>query len=143
MTYLDDPFSGNWTLNCQESNFDPNHRPRLATMRWERTVDGYQMRAEGEKDDGRTVVDQATFVLDGQEHPIPTAPGFTASAERPDPNTIRSVGKRDGNVVGEGVYTVSPDGSTLTATVRGIDAQNRPFQTIVVFDREQIRSEPG
>jgi hypothetical protein len=34
------------------------------------------------------------------------------------------------------MYTVSADGSTLTATVRGIDAQQRPFQTVVVWDRQ-------
>jgi hypothetical protein len=136
MTYSDDPFTGNWTLNREKSNFDPNHRPRVATMRWERTADGYHMRAEGQKDDGQTVIDQASFVLDGQERPVPTAPGFTASSERPDSHTLRAIGRKDGKIVGEGMYAVSQDGSTLTATVRGIDAQHRPFQTVVVWDRQ-------
>lgn len=136
MAHSDDPFTGSWTLNREKSNFDPNHRPRVATMRWDRTIDGYHMQAEGQKDDGQTVVDQVTFVLDGREHPVPAAPGFTASSEQPDPHTLRAIGRKDGKVVGEGMYTVSADGRTLTATVRGIDAQHRPFQTVVVWDRQ-------
>ena len=136
MTHSDDPFTGKWTLNTGKSNFDPNHRPVSATMSWERTAEGYHMRAEGQKEDGRTVVDQATFVLDGREHPIDAAPGFTTFSERPDVRTLHSVGRRDGLVVGEGTYSVSEDNTTLTATVRGIDAQHRPFQTVVVWDRK-------
>src|SRR5690349_4514009 len=101
MTYADDPFTGNWTLNREKSNLDPNHRPSAATMRWERTADGYYMRAEGQKDDGQTIVDEVTFVLDGRQHPVPAAPGFTASSERPDPHTLRAIGRKDGQAVGE------------------------------------------
>lgn len=136
MKHSGDPFTGNWALNREKSNFDPNHRPRVATMRWERTVDGYHMRAEGQKDDGQVVVDQTSFVLDGREHPIPAARGFTACSEQPDPHTIRAIGRQDGEVVGEGIYTVSEDGRTLTAKVRGVDVQHRPFQTVVVWDRQ-------
>jgi len=41
------PFDGTWKLNPEKSQFDPNHRPQNATMRWERTSDGYAMTAEG------------------------------------------------------------------------------------------------
>lgn len=137
MTHSDDPFTGTWTLNREKSRFDPNHSPTIAQMRWERTVDGYQMRAEGQKQDGQTVVDQATFVLDGQEHPVAAAPGFTACSEQPSPHTLRMFGRKDGKMVGEGVYAVSEDRTTLTATVSGVDAQHRPFHTVVVWDRQQ------
>jgi len=135
MTHPDDLFTGTWALNREKSSFHPNHSPTIAQMRWERTIDGYQMRAEGHNEDGQTVVDQTTFVLDGSERPVAAAPGFTASSEQPDPHTVVSFGRKDGKLVGEGVYAVSEDGMTLTATVRGIDAQCRPFQTVVVWDR--------
>jgi hypothetical protein len=136
MMSADDVFTGTWILNRQKSTFDPNHRARTATMLWERTASGYRMRAEGQIEDGQTVVDHATFVLDGREHPVPAAAGFTASSVQVDANTLRSVGRKDGEVVGEATYAVSPDGTALTATVRGIDAQHRPFQTVIVWDRQ-------
>jgi hypothetical protein len=136
MPELKDPFTGNWILNREKSNFDVNHAPRIATMVWERTTDGYRMRAEGENEDGQTVVDQTAFILDCQEHPLAHAPDYTAFSEQIDSHTLRSIGLKDGKVVGEGLYAVSEDGLTLTATVRGVDAQNRPFQTLIVWDRQ-------
>jgi hypothetical protein len=136
MTHLDDPFTGMWTLNLEKSSFSPNHSPMIAEMRWERTIDSYRMRAEGKKEDGKIVVDQATFVLDGRERPVTAAPGFTASSEQPDPHTVRTFGRKDGKVVSEGVYAVPEDRVMLTAMVRGVDAQHRPFQSVVVWDRQ-------
>jgi hypothetical protein len=142
MTLAEDPFTGNWILNREKSNFDANHQPLAAVSRWERTADGYHMRAEGQKEGGQTIVDQAIFLLDGREHPIPDAPGFTAYSEQLDPRTLHAVGRKDGQVVGEGTYTISEDGRTLTATVRGIDVQHRPFQTVVVWDRQMNGAAP-
>ena len=137
MTRSDDPFTGTWTLNREKSSFDPNHSPMAAQMRWERTIDVYQMRAEGQKEDGQVVVDQATFILDGRERPVAAAPGFTICCEQPDPNTLRTFGRKDGKVVGEGLYAVSEDRMTMKATVRGFDTQHRPFQTMRVWDCQQ------
>jgi hypothetical protein len=38
--------------------------------------------------------------------------------------------------VGEGSYEVSPDGTTLTATVSGTDASGGRFEQVIVFDRK-------
>lgn len=131
-----DPFSGTWKMNPQKSNFDPNHRPSEATMRFERESEGYFMRAEGVCD-GKHVEEQPQrFILDGREHPVPGVLDVTAVSTRPDPNTIRAAARSGDRTVGEGSYVVSADGATLTATVRGIDAQQRPFQTTVVWDRQ-------
>jgi hypothetical protein len=131
----EDPFGGAWKLNSEKSRFDPNHRPTGGTMRWERTSDGYRMRAEGICD-GRVVEERPqTFILDGQEHSGADAPGVTAVFSRPDPNTIQGEAKHAGRVVGKVSYVVSEDGTTLTASASGTDGQERPFQTVVVFDR--------
>lgn len=123
-------------MNPQKSNFDPNHRPTEATMRFERQPDGYLMRAEGIAGGKRVEERPARFILDGVERPVPGATGVTAVSTCPDPNTIVSVARSGDRTVGEGSYFVSADGATLTVTVRGIDAQQRPFQTSVVWDRE-------
>jgi len=87
--------------------------------------------------DGKHVEEQPQrFILDGREHPVPGAPEVAVVSTLPDPNTLRATARRGDRTVGEGSYTVSADGATLTATVRGIDAQQRPFQTTVVWDRQ-------
>ena len=107
-------------------------------MRFEPQPDGYLMRAEGVCDSKHVEEQPARFILDGVERPVHGATGVTAVSTRPDPNTIHAVARSGDRTVGEGSYVVSADGATLTATVRGIDAQQRPFQTTVVWDREYM-----
>lgn len=132
----EDPFVGSWKLNPEKSQFDPKHRVSAGTMLWERAADGYLMKAEGSR--GGQVVQErpATFVLDGKEHAVPGPPGTTAVAFSPAPDIIHVEAKNAGRVVGKGSYIVSEDRTTLTATMAGTDAQQRTFQTVVVWDRQ-------
>ena len=63
-------------------------------------------------------------------------PGVTMASARPDPNTIKVEAKNASAVIGKATYAVSDDGATLTATVSGTDAEQRPFQTVLVWERE-------
>jgi hypothetical protein len=122
-------------MNPARSNFDPNHRPSEATLRFEQEEGGYLMLAEGVCDGKKVAEQPQRFMPDGVERPVPGAPEFVMVATKPDPNTIRVVSRRGEEVVGEGSYVVSADGGSLTATMRGIDAQQRAFQTTVVWER--------
>ena len=133
----EDPFSGTWKLNAEKSKFDTNHRPSGATMCWERTREGYQMRAEGTMSDGQVVQERpATFILDGKNHPVQDVPGCTAVASRPTHNAIEVESRNAGGIVGRASYVVSGDGTTLTASVSGMDAQQRQFETALIWDRQ-------
>ena len=87
---------------------------------------------------GREMVQErpATFVLDGKDHAVPGQPGTAVLAASPAPNIIHVEAKNAGRVVGKGSYIVSEDGTTLTTTMAGTDAQQRSFQTVVVWDRQ-------
>jgi hypothetical protein len=122
-------------MNRERSNFDPNHRPSEATLRFEREAGGYLMLAEGVCDGKRVEEQPQRFVPDGVERPVPGAPEYLAVATQPDANTIHVVSRRGDETVGEGSYVVSADGGSLTATMRGIDAQHRTFQTTIVWER--------
>jgi hypothetical protein len=138
----EDSFSGTWKLNPEKSRFDPNHRPMSATMYWERTAEGYSMKAEGINSEGQACQERPQrLIVDGHEHPVPDAPGVTAVVSFSDSNTIQAQGKSAGRVVGNASYVVSEDGDALTATVSGVDAQKRPFHTTLVWDRQQESKE--
>ena len=134
---MQDPFVGTWTLNVGQSQLDPNYVARAGRVVFERDSDtGYLMKAEGVTEAGESVAERPQrFVLDGQEHAVPDAPGLVAVAHRPDPNTITAVARMNGAIVGEARYAVSPDGRTLTATATGMGTKG-PFQTTAVFDRQ-------
>jgi len=132
-----DPFAGVWNLNPGRSQFRGGHRPTSGTMFWERTSDGYLMRAEGVSCDGKAVQERPqTLNLDEKDHPVPGVPGVVAVVHHPDANTIHVQARNADLVVGEGSYIVSADGATLIAAVAGTDAQQKPFLTVAVWDRQ-------
>jgi hypothetical protein len=138
MASAHDPLIGTWTLSPSRSQFDPNHRPRAATLTIERASDGsYVMKAEGIGATGKTVSEKPqTLIPDGQSRPVPEFPGLSLTATRPDANTLTSdLRREDGSVAGQGTYAVSADGRTLTAVTKGFDSQLRPFEQRTSWDR--------
>jgi hypothetical protein len=131
-----DPFAGTWKMNPQRSKFDPNHRPSEATMRFEPASDGYVMHAEGVSEGKHVKEHPVRFIFDGKHHPVPGFPDLVAISSRPDPNTILVQGLRGDLTAGEARYVVSRDGTTLTATVAGIDIEQRAFRSTVIWVRE-------
>ena len=130
------PFSGTWVANIEKSKRHPNHQFQSATMEF--TVAGNAVtlkhggvNAGGQQESG-TVVLQA----DGQEHPIPEAPGVTVVTRWVGPRVLHTIGKSAGAQVGEQTYEVSTDGKTLTAKVSGVDASGARFDQMIVFDRK-------
>jgi hypothetical protein len=130
------PFSGTWVANIAKSKRHPKHLFLSATMEF--TVAGNTVtlkhggvNAGGQQESG-TVVLQA----DGQEHPIPEAPGVTVVTRWAGPRVLHTIGKSADAQVGEQTYEVSTDGRTLTAKVSGVDASGAPFDQVIVFDRK-------
>lgn len=135
---MHDPFAGTWKLNVSRSQFDANHRPTDATMRWQVEPDGsYLMRAEGTDQNGNAVTEKPQHLRpDGQAYPVEGFPGLTAVAVRQDARTLRAEARReDGSTAGEGSYRVSDDGRSMTAVTAGFDTQLRRFEMRTVWDK--------
>jgi hypothetical protein len=133
-----DPLVGTWTLNSSRSQFDPNHRPQAATMVIEQGADGaYVIKAEGISEKGQNVTEKTqTLIPDGQPRPVPDFPGLAMTSTRPDVNTLHSnVRREDGSIAGQGTYTVSTDGRSLTAITAGFDSQLRQFEQRTSWDK--------
>jgi hypothetical protein len=134
-----DPFVGTWTLDVASSQFDANHNPRAGIMVFERGAHGdYSMTAEGIDGNGQRVVERPQrLVPDGREYPLTDFAGLVVSTTRDDARTLRSECRRqDGSIVGRGVFTVAPDGRSLTAANSGFDRQLREFTQTTVWRRQ-------
>jgi hypothetical protein len=58
------------------------------------------------------------------------------TSTRPDPNTLHSdVRREDGSIAGQGTYSVSTDGRSLTAVTAGVDSQLRQFEQRTAWDK--------
>ena len=136
---MKDPFIGSWKLNPGRSQFDANHRPTEATMRWQLEGDGvYLMEAEGVDARGQRGAERPQkLIADGQGYPVPDFPGLKTVTTRPQPNVLRAeVRREDGSIAGEGTYVVADDGTYMTATTAGFDTQLRRFEMRTIWDRE-------
>jgi hypothetical protein len=137
MAHTNDPFNGTWRLNPGQSAFDPNHRPRTATMVIEQSGAATLIKAEGINEKGEPVTERPQEIIaDGQPHPVPGFPGLVIVATQPDARTLHSeVRREDGSIAGGGTYTLSTDGRSLRAVNFGFDSQLREFRQQTVWDR--------
>jgi hypothetical protein len=140
MATAPDPFVGTWNLNRDRSEFSPHHQPKEGTMTLTLSPEGhYLMTAEGVNAKGERVHERPQRMIpDGQPYPVPDFPGLSAVCVRPDARTLRAEVRRDdGSIAGHGVYELSQDGLSLTATNSGFDSQLREFRQQTLWERAE------
>jgi hypothetical protein len=130
------PLAGTWKANLAKSKQHPNHQFQSATLVFDITPDSVLLTFTGINMSGQKESGTRKLNADGMEYPIAGAPGVLEMTRWRDSHTLEMVAKKDGKVVGEGVYKVSADGKTLTAKVKGFDASGVEFEQVIVFDRE-------
>jgi hypothetical protein len=131
------PFAGNWIANIEKSHRHANHQFQSATLTFEITADLVSLTHAGVNMSGKHESGNTVLRADGQEYPVsPQAPGVVAVTQFVDARTLLTEALKDGRSLGRATYAVSEDGLTLTATVAGIDAAGKPFDQVIVFDRE-------
>jgi hypothetical protein len=108
-----DAFNGSWTVDVVESRRHPLNLFRGATVRIEVSGDIVTIEHSVIDDAGRE--ERATSVLqvDGKEHGAGES-AHLGIATWVDKRRLEVVDKFRGEVVGRGVYEISPDGETLT-----------------------------
>jgi hypothetical protein len=130
------PFEGIWNANLAKSQRHENHQFKSATMKFEISDDLVLLTYTGVNMAGKEESGVTRILPDGKEHPVTEAPGVVTISKWTTSHLLEIVARKDGNVVGESKYEVSKDGKTLTATVKAVDAKGRPFEQIIVFDRD-------
>ncbi len=105
-------------------------------MRFDVGTDTVVLSYEGVNASGKHESSTQTIHADGQERPVPGAPGIVAISTL-EPRRLESSARKDGVVLGRGTYEVDEEGRTLTATVSGVDASGKPFDQVIVFDRAE------
>ena len=128
------PLHGTWIANLSKSTRHANHQFQNATMRFDVGTGTVVLSYEGVNASGKHESSTQTIHADGQERPVPGAPGIVAISTL-EPRRLETLAMRDDVTLGRGTYEVDEEGRTLTATVSGIDASGKPFDQVIVFDR--------
>ena len=131
------PFIGTWVANLEKSRRHANHQFQRATLTFDVSGDEVSLTHAGVNMAGKSESGTTVLHADGLPHAVsPLAPGVVAITQWVGAHTLATEAQRDGQSVGRATYLVSDDGSTLTATVEGIDAGGKAFDQVIVFDRQ-------
>jgi hypothetical protein len=130
-----DPLSGRWKLNLEKSTYFGNQPPKSQTNTF--TGEGQQFidTVEGVNAQGQAVKVRFQHIYDGMPHPTPGSPDLDSVAYTRSGNTINFNRFKNGKTVQIGELLIAT-GKTFTLIVGGIGANNQPFYTVSVFDKQ-------
>ena len=121
------PFAGTWAANLAKSRRHPLNPFRSATLHID-VVDDIVTIVDVVVDaEGREEQHTNTIRVDGSEHPSERGNGYSVKALWHGPRILETLGKKDGEVIGRGVYEVAADGATLTIS---------SDEQVIVLDRD-------
>jgi hypothetical protein len=129
-----DPLVGTWKLNVEKSTASfPLYKSLILNM----VKDGQNVinTADGVTGQGEAFKVIFRHIYDGMPHPTTGTPNYDATTFTRVGNTINAVRFKQGKVVEVGQGVIVP-GRTYTFTNEGIDANNQPYHSILVYDRQ-------
>ena len=136
-SHAKDPFLGTWLLDADQSKFVPGPVPQDRTMIFKEEKDGAQRHLTKTPNLFLSATDDIDYTakFDGKDYPITGTGLDTVSLKRIDSHTIERTGKVRGKVTETCTMKVSPDGKTLTLTIKG-DFNGTDYSSVQVFHRE-------
>jgi len=130
------PLNGTWKANLEKSKRHPNHMFSSLTMTIDVSSDVVIVTFTGVNMGGKEEGGSTRLIPDGKSYPIPQAQGVVQITKWLNPNTLETSAQKDGVVVGQSTYEVSPDRKEVTVRIHGVDARGLPFDQIIVLDRQ-------
>lgn len=137
-----DPFAGTWKLNVAKSKLGgPGPAPKELTVLIEDQGDRAAVTGKGTASDGSPISNKYTVVRTGGEATYsegapPPGVSLVFAKRKADTNTAVSTTMKDGKVLDTTRGVVSADGKTMRLTVKGTDAQGKPFESVQMFDKQ-------
>lgn len=132
-----DPLVGTWKLNVTKSKYDPGPAPKSAMVKVEAAGKGVKATTEGVGADGKPTHTEFTANYDGKDYPITGSPtADTVSLKRIDANTIEQTNKKGGKVMATLTRKIDASGKVMTITGKGTNAEGKPTNNTVVYEKQ-------
>ena len=129
-----DPLIGTWKLNVEKST-STNQLVRSQVNVWAMEGQNLIDTVEGVDAQGQPFKIVYQHIYDGQPHPTTGSPNYDSTTYTRIGNTINIVRFRGGKAVEVAQGVIVP-GKTFTVTTEGINANNQPYRTLTLFDRQ-------
>ena len=128
--------AGTWEMNHGKSRPSAPTKRAVVTIRVEGNRE--ETRTQITRMDGQESTTTVTWVRDGKEHPYNGSGGGYDSYVARDVSRYESITefKKAGKVVRTARTTYSKDGKVRTVSAKGVDERNKPYDILLVFDRQ-------
>jgi len=132
---------GTWKRNTEKTKYNPTPQNpyKTQTMVREAVDGGVKVTSKGERMDGTPADSTYTAKYDGKAVPV-TGSGTqfdTLSINQIDANTFTSETKKtSGKYHTTGRIVISKDGTTMTNTSKGTDADGKPISFTIMYDKQ-------
>jgi hypothetical protein len=135
----DSPSTGKWKMNYQKSKYTKRDVPKDESMTIsDQGVDQIQVTIIGTDDDGTPIAISYIILVSGGAGQMQQGGSYNGvSTTRVNDNTRDTMYSKDGNQLATQHMVVSPDGKTMTVTVKGVDQDGKPEDGVLVFDKQQ------
>ena len=132
----DDPVLGTWELDLSRSTFQPGPPVLNQTRTFTQTSRGVRFVLEGRSASGAPMRTEFTAPYDGKDYPLTGSPSVNSvSLTRVTRLRTDATERKDGRVVFTVRREISEDGTTMTVTVNGTNAQGQQVANVLVFRR--------
>ena len=111
--------------------------PQSQTLKIEASGRGEKFTSEAVNADGTRTTTQYTANFDGKDYPLTGSQiADMVSLKRIDARTTERTDKKGDKVMTSITRIVSGDGKTMTATVKGTNAQGQSTSNVAVFEKQ-------
>ena len=132
-----DPVVGTWKLNLAKSTFGGGPALKSQIRTYSQSARGLTLKMKTVSADGKETTTQATYQLNGTDHPSMGNPDFDSlSGMQIDTSTAEFTLKRTGKPIGKIRRAVSKDGQTLTINFVITNADGIQTAALTVFDKQ-------
>jgi hypothetical protein len=134
----DDPMIGTWQLNVSRSRYHPGPMPKSQVRVYATSEEGTQETVTTVNADGETVKVIFPGIYDGRDYPVTGSSQYdTIALHRIDDYTAEATLKHAGQEIIKARRLVSPDGKTMTITVKSADPQDAAIDIIAIYNKEE------
>jgi len=132
-----DPVVGTWKLNLAKSTFGGGPALKSQIRTYSQSARGLTLKMKTVSADGKETTTQATYQLNGTDHPSMGNPDFDSlSGMQIDTNTVEFTLKKAGKPIGKIRRAVSKDGQTLKINFVITNADGIQTAALTVFDKQ-------
>jgi hypothetical protein len=131
-----DPFIGTWKLNPAKSKYKTGTPAKEATIVITEKGDDLDVNITGTAADGSPIASHYTMPVKGGTGKIIQSPYDGITSKRPSANKREVSYLKGGKVVYHATPTLSADGKTMTAPVKGTDAAGKPVEGSAVYEKQ-------